>query len=81
MFRWRTLPRLLAEPEVREREVHGSESWLPEDAAVLRNRPVAGDEAELREERRLFDRDLELELALGFDAAYASRGGRPFGVA
>lgn len=79
-FRWRNLPRLLADDAVLARTIHGSDWPFPSNAAVFWNRLSPGALAELLEERNLFARDLELKRALGLPDACLTRGLDVFGI-
>lgn len=78
-FRWRNLPRLLADEVVLARTLHGSDWPFPSNPAVFWNRLPAGALAELAGERNLLARDLRLKQALGLPAACCTRGNALFG--
>ena len=80
IFRWRCLPRLLADEQVLARAVHASDWPFPPNAMVFWNRMAPSALARLLEERNLFDRDLGIKQALGFPAAYFERGAALLGV-
>ena len=75
-FRFRSLPRILAEPEVLERTIHASDIPFPSNPMVFWNRLPYGKLFELATEENLFERDYRLKLALGVPAAVFERGGK-----
>lgn len=76
MFRWRNLPRLLENPDLLERAVHGSDFPFPSNAMVLWNRMSPARLAPLLRERNLFERDYRLKQALGFPPEVFERGAK-----
>lgn len=74
MFRWRNLPRILAEPLVMQRLVHASDFPFPSNASVFWNRLAPSALLELLAEKNLFDRDIGLKRALGFGDEVFTRG-------
>jgi len=78
-FRWRNLPRLLADEVVLERTLHASDWSFPSNPAVFWNRLPPGALAGLSGEGNLFTRDLRLKQALGLPAACCTRGNALFG--
>jgi hypothetical protein len=80
MFRWRNLPRLLADEVVLARTLHASDWPFPSNPAVFWNRLPPGTLAALAGERNLLARDLRLKQALGLPAASFERGNAVFGV-
>ena len=75
-FRWRSLPRLLQEPEILERTIHASDVPFPSDPLVFWNRLPYGTLFQLATEENLFERDYRLKLALGVPAAVFERSAR-----
>jgi predicted TIM-barrel fold metal-dependent hydrolase len=65
MFRWRNLPKLMEDPELLERAIHGSDFPFPSNALVFWNRIAPQNLARLISEKNLFERDYRLKLALG----------------
>ena len=80
MFRWRNLPRILADSEVLERLVHASDFPFPSNALVFWNRLGPGKLLDLCSEPNIFERDFRLKQALGLPAACFDRGARLLGV-
>ena len=76
MFRWRNLPRLLENPDLLERAVHGSDFPFPSNAMVFWNRVAPANLAPLLRERNLFERDYRLKQALGFPPEVFERGAK-----
>jgi predicted TIM-barrel fold metal-dependent hydrolase len=81
MFRWRNLPRLIADDAVLSRTIHGSDWPFPSNPAVFWNRLGPGALGRLVGERNLFARDLELKRALGLPDECFTRGRKLFGIA
>jgi hypothetical protein len=79
MFRWRNLPRLLADEAVLARTIHGSDWPFPSNPAVFWHRIGGRPLARLLGERNLFTRDVELKRALGLPAEVFARGASVFG--
>jgi predicted TIM-barrel fold metal-dependent hydrolase len=73
-FRWRNLPRLLADEVVLGRTLHASDWPFPSNPAVFWHRLPPGSLAALSGEANLFTRDLRLKQALGLPAACFTRG-------
>jgi predicted TIM-barrel fold metal-dependent hydrolase len=65
MFRWQNLPRILKEPLVLARLIHGSDWPFPSNAVVFWNQLPPWQVASLTAERNLFERDYQLKRALG----------------
>ena len=76
MFRWRNIPRILREPEVVERLVHGSDWPFPSNAMVFWNRLPVTRTLELASEDNLFERDFRLKQALGLPPEIFERGAK-----
>jgi predicted TIM-barrel fold metal-dependent hydrolase len=72
--RVKTLPRLLAEPEIVARLIHGSDWPFPSNAAVHWWRLRPSQVLRLAAERNLLERDYQLKLALGVPAEVFERG-------
>jgi predicted TIM-barrel fold metal-dependent hydrolase len=77
-FRWRNLPRLLADEAVLARTLHASDWPFPSNPAVFWNRLPPGSLADLAGEANLFTRDLRLKQALGLPADCFTRGNALF---
>ena len=75
-FRWRSLPRLLQEPELLERALHASDTPFPANAMVIWNRLPYGKLFQLATEENLFERDFRLKQALGGPSAVFERGAK-----
>jgi hypothetical protein len=65
MFRWRCLPRLMEDPALLERAVHGSDFPFPSNAMVFWNRLSPTTLAPLLQEKNLLERDYQIKKALG----------------
>ena len=76
MFRWRNLPRMLQDPLVLSRTVHGSDYPFPPNAAVFWNRLPWSALFRLIAEQNLLERDLELKCALGLPLDVFLNGAR-----
>ena len=76
MFRWRNLPRILAEPELMARAIHGSDFPFPSNALVSWNQVAPSNLARLLPEKNLIERDYRLKRALGMPAEVFERGAR-----
>lgn len=74
MFRWRNLPDLLAEETVLDRIVYASDWPFPANALVFWNRLPPRLLLELCSETNLFERNYQLQRALGLPAASFERG-------
>jgi len=79
-FRWRNLPRLLADDAVLARTLHASDWPFPSNPAVFWNRLPPGQLAALAGENNLLTRDLRLKQALGMPAECFTRGNELFGI-
>jgi predicted TIM-barrel fold metal-dependent hydrolase len=79
--RWRSIPRLLQEPEVLQRTIHASDSPFPSNPLVFWNRLSYRKLFELSTETNLLERDLRLKQALGVPAAVFERGAKLLGMA
>jgi uncharacterized protein len=79
-FRWRNLPRLLADELVLGRTLHASDWPFPSNPAVFWNRLPPGALAELAGEKNIFTRDLRLKQSLGLPAGCFTRGNALFGA-
>ncbi|MBI2819979.1 MAG: amidohydrolase family protein [Acidobacteria bacterium] len=75
-FRFRSLPRMLQEPEFLERTLHASDIPFPASPMVFWNRLSYGKLFELATEANLFERDVRLKQALGVPAAVFERGAK-----
>jgi predicted TIM-barrel fold metal-dependent hydrolase len=73
-LRFRSLPRMLQEPEILERTLHASDVPFPPNPLVFWNRLTYGELFGLATEENLFERDYRLKLALGVPAAVFERG-------
>lgn len=78
MFRWQNLPRILQEPRVLDRLIHGSDWPFPSNALVFWNRLTPSQVATLVAERNLFERDYQIKRALGIPSEVFERAGRLF---
>lgn len=76
MFRWRNLPRILEDPEIMARAIHGSDFPFPSNALVFWNRIAPSELAALLQEKNLFERDYRLKRALGMPRDVFGRGAR-----
>jgi predicted TIM-barrel fold metal-dependent hydrolase len=76
MFRWRNLPRLLEEPELWARGVHGSDFPFPSNALVFWNRIGPWEMGHLLTERNLIERDYQIKRSLGLPREIFERGAR-----
>ena len=76
MFRWRNLRRILAEPELLARTIHGSDFPFPSNALAFWNQIAPGKLAALISEKNLLERDLRLKRALGLPEEVFERGAR-----
>jgi len=74
MFRWRNLPDLLAEETVLDRIVYASDWPFPANALVFWNRLPPRLLLGLCSETNLFERNYQLQRALGLPAASFKRG-------
>ncbi len=72
-FRWQNLPRILQEPSVIDRLIHGSDWPFPSNAVVFWNRLAPWQVVSLAAERNLFERDYQLKRALGLPAEVFER--------
>ena len=74
--RWRTIPRMIQEPEIMARTIHASDIPFPANPIVFWNRLPYGELFRLATEENLFERDYRLKLALGVPAAVFERGAK-----
>jgi predicted TIM-barrel fold metal-dependent hydrolase len=74
MFRWRNLPRILEEPELLSRAIHGSDFPFPSNALSFWNQIAPTELAALVSESNLLERDLRLKRALGVPPDVFERG-------
>jgi predicted TIM-barrel fold metal-dependent hydrolase len=65
MFRWRCLPRLMEDPVLLERAIHGSDFPFPSNAMVFWNRLAPTKLAPLLQEKNLLERDYLIKQGLG----------------
>lgn len=75
-FRWRSLPRMLGEPEILERTIHASDTPFPANALVFWNRLSISELSRLVTEKNLLERDFRLKQALGLPAEVFERGAK-----
>jgi predicted TIM-barrel fold metal-dependent hydrolase len=73
MFRWQNLPRILQEPLVLARLLHGSDWPFPSNAVVHCSRLAPWRVVSLAAERNLFERDYQLKRALGLPVGVFER--------
>ncbi|HEY5909555.1 MAG TPA: amidohydrolase family protein [Verrucomicrobiae bacterium] len=81
MLRWRNVPEMLAHAGVLERMVHGGDFPFPPNGLAYWNRLPPRLTARLAEEKNLFERDVQLKLALGIPQSVFERGARLLGLA
>jgi predicted TIM-barrel fold metal-dependent hydrolase len=74
MFRWRNLPRMVSDPLVMSRTIHGSDYPFPSNALVFWNRIAGSDVVRLTAEKNLLERDLQLKRALQVPPEVFHRG-------
>jgi len=67
-FRWQNLPRIMQEPSVLARLVHGSDWPFTSNPVVFWNRLAPWEVASLSAETNLFERDYRLKRGLGLPA-------------
>lgn len=75
-FRFRSLPRILQEPEILERTLHASDIPFPASPMVFWIRLTYPKLFQIATEENLFERDYRLKLALGVPAAVFERGAK-----
>jgi hypothetical protein len=80
MFRWRNLPRMVADPLVMSRTIHGSDYPFPSNALVFWNRIAGFDLMRLTAEKNLLERDLQLKRALQLPPEVFRRGADVLGT-
>lgn len=76
LLKWRSIPRILREPEALGRLIHGSDFPFPPNALVFWNRLPPGTLFSLLSERNLIERDYRLKRALGIPADVFERGAK-----
>ena len=79
-FSWRDLPRLIDTDEVRERIIYGSDTPFPSNPLVFWNRLQPAKLLALLSESNLFERNYQLQKAVGLPAAAFVRGALLLGI-
>jgi predicted TIM-barrel fold metal-dependent hydrolase len=75
-FRWRDLPRLIGTSDVLERTIYGSDTPFPCNPLVFWNRLRPGKLLALLSETNLFERNYQLQRAVGLPPEVFLRGAR-----